>query len=387
MKSIPFHISKENWDLHRKGELDQQRHQKKVREAIKKNLADIVSEESIIMSDGKQIIKVPIKSLDEYKFRYDHNKKQHSGQGEGDSKKGDVIASDKGQQGPGKGKGAGNDPGVDYYEADVSLEELSEMIFEDLELPNLKDKKTPDLETKSIRFNDVRKKGLMGNIDKKRTILENLKKNAMNGKPGIHNINDDDLRFKTWEEVVKHDSNAVIIAMMDTSGSMGAFEKYIARSFFFWMNRFLRTKYNNVKLVFIAHHTEAKEVSEEHFFTKGESGGTRCSSAYKLALDIIEKRYNPRDYNIYPFHFSDGDNLPSDNELCLKLVNQLSETCNIFGYGEIGNPYYSSSLLSIYKRIKNPKFLSVTIKDKSQVYSALKTFFKPNRFNEGGGTD
>ena len=112
------------------------------------------------------------------------------------------------------------------------------------------------------------------------------------------------------------------MAMMDISGSMGEFEKYIARSFYFWMVRFLRTKYNNVKIVFISHHTEAKEVTEEEFFTHGESGGTQVSSAYELALQIIAERFNPDDWNIYPFHFSDGDNLPWDNERCVGLVQQ-----------------------------------------------------------------
>ncbi len=76
--------------------------------------------------------------------------------------------------------------------------------------------------------------------------------------------------------------------MMDTSGSMGVWEKYMARSFFFWMTRFLRTKYETVEIEFIAHHTEAKVVSEEHFFSKGESGGTICSSAYRKALELID---------------------------------------------------------------------------------------------------
>jgi uncharacterized sporulation protein YeaH/YhbH (DUF444 family) len=80
------------------------------------------------------------------------------------------------------------------------------------------------------------------------------------------------------------------------------------------MVRFLRTKYDNVDIVFISHHTEAKEVTEEQFFTQGESGGTVVSSAYQLALDVINQRYRPSDWNIYPFHFSDGDNYYSDNE-------------------------------------------------------------------------
>jgi uncharacterized sporulation protein YeaH/YhbH (DUF444 family) len=158
---------------------------------------------------------------------------------------------------------------------------------------------------------------------------------------------------------------------------MGEFEKYIARSFYFWMVRFLRTKYTNVKIVFISHHTEAKEVTEEEFFTHGESGGTQVSSAYELALKIIEERYPSDDWNIYPFHFSDGDNLPWDNERCVELVRALMELCNIFGYGEIreGNYRSPSTLMSAYSKIQDRKFIAVTISDKTEVYPALRKFF------------
>jgi len=371
-----FIVSREDWSLHRKGYQDQTRHQQKVREAIRQNLPDLVTDESIILSDGKQIVKVPIRSLDEYHFRYNYNKRKHVGQGDGNSKVGDVVGVDPSSAaGPGKGEGAGDQPGDDYYEAEINLEELENMLFEELELPDLKEKQKDRLTSREIVFNDVRKKGLMSNIDKKRTILENLRRNAANGYPGIRGISPDDLRFKTWNEVQKPHSNALIIAMMDTSGSMGTFEKYIARSFFFWMVRFLRTKYEHVEIVFIAHHTEAKEVSEDEFFTRGESGGTICSSAYMKALEIIDSRYPPSHYNIYPFHFSDGDNLTSDNERCVQCIEQLIDRCNMFGYGEVNQYNRSSTLMSAYRNIRNPKFQYCIIREKGEVYKALKTFF------------
>ncbi|MHA7964613.1 sporulation protein YhbH [Paenibacillus sp. CAU 1782] len=371
-----FIVSKEDWSLHRKGYQDQARHQEKVREAIKQNLPDLVSEESIVMSDGKQTIKVPIRSLDEYRFVYNYNKSKHIGQGDGDSQVGDVLGVDpKAAKKGGKGEGAGDQPGEDVIEAEISLAELEQMLFQELELPFLKNKDKDQLETKEIRFTDIRKKGIMSNIDKKRTIIENLRRNATSGKPGIHGISPDDLRYKTWEEVIKPQSNAVILAMMDTSGSMGSFEKYCARSFFFWMTRFLRQQYEKVEIVFIAHHTEAKEVTEEEFFTRGESGGTICSSAYVKALDIIDSRYPIASWNIYPFHFSDGDNLTSDNERCVKLISQLLERCNMFGYGEVNQYNRSSTLMSAYKHIQDKKFMYSIIKEKNEVYRALTTFF------------
>ena len=369
-----FVVSHEDWSLHRKGYQDQVRHQQKVKDVIKKNLPDLITEENIIMSDGKQIIKVPIRSLDEYRFIYNYQKQKHVGQGDGEAKVGDVLGRDPSNK-PGQGEKAGDQPGHDVVEAEVSMDELENMLFEDLHLPNLKEKEKDEIVTQSIIFNDIRKKGMQSNIDKKRTILENLRRNATTGSPGIHHISPDDLRYKTWEDVIVPQSNAVIIAMMDTSGSMGSFEKYCARSFFFWMTRFLRKQYEHVEIVFIAHHTEAKEVSEEDFFTRGESGGTICSSAYQKALEIIDRRYPASRYNIYPFHFSDGDNLTSDNERCVRLIGELLKVSNMFGYGEVNQYNRSSTLMSAYRNVKLDHFMYYVIKDKSEVYKALTTFF------------
>ncbi|SFG62897.1 sporulation protein YhbH [Sporolactobacillus nakayamae] len=373
-----FLISEEEWDLHHKGEQDQRRHASKVKEAIKNNLPDLISSENIILSDGKKMTRIPIRSLDEYKLRYNYDKTKHVGQGDGKSKVGDVIGKAPGKQqaqGPGKGPGAGDRPGIDYYEANVSIMEIENLFFKELELPHLKRKQEPDITVDSFDYRDIRRKGLMGNIDKRRTILSAIKRNAREGKTQIHPIREEDLRFKTWENIVKPESRAVVLALMDTSGSMGVWEKYIARSFFFWMSRFLRTKYEKVSIEFIAHHTEATVVSEEDFFSKGESGGTICSSAYTKALELIDASYPPSKYNIYPFHFSDGDNLSSDNPKCTRLVKEIMDITDFFGYGEI-NPYHrSSTLMSAYRSINNDAFHSFILKQKSDVYHAMKYFF------------
>jgi sporulation protein YhbH len=381
-------IQRNDWSLQRKGIIDQERHKERVREAIKKNLGSIVSNEAIIMSDGKRTVKVPIRALDEYKFRYDYRKKKNVGQGDGRTRVGDVIAREGqpgGGSGPGRGAGpAGQDGGGEYYEAEVQIDEIAALIFEDLQLPFLEEKAKKAVPSKTTRFNEIRRTGVMANLDKRRMIMENIKRNAREkGRPQFGDVKKEDLRFKSWEEQHRFESNAVVISMMDVSGSMGEFKKYIARSFFFWMVRFLRTKYDNVEIVFISHHTEAREVTEEQFFTQGESGGTVVSSAYQLALDVINQRYTPRDWNVYPFHFSDGDNYYSDNEEAVRLADQLIQTCNLFGYGEIGEEGASSyrrssgALLSIFNdRLKNKeRFVGVRIDDKEDVYPALKQFF------------
>jgi len=373
-----FVVSQENWSLHRKGYQDQQRHTEKVKEAIQNNLPDLISEENIIMSNGRDVIKIPIRSLDEYRIRYNYDKSKHVGQGQGDSQVGDVVARgpQQGNKEAGQGKEAGDQPGQDYYEAEVSIEEVQNILFSELELPNLQQKQLADIKTEKVEFNDIRKKGLMGNVDKKRTILTAIKRNAMKGKAQIAPIHNDDLRFKTWDEAVKPESKAVVLAMMDTSGSMGKFEKFCARSFFFWMTRFLRSKYETVEIEFIAHHTVAKVVTEEEFFTKGEGGGTVCSSAYVKAIELVREKYNPASYNIYPVHFSDGENITADNEKCLKLVEQLMEVSSMFGYGEVNAHSRYSTLMSAYKKIENPKFRYHVLKQKGDVYEALKSLFK-----------
>lgn len=162
-----FVVSREDWSLHRKGYQDQQRHQQKVKDVIKQNLPDLITEENIIMSDGQQIIKVPIRSLDEYRFIYNYQKQKHVGQGDGDSQVGDVIGRDSASQKPGKGEKAGDQPGHDIMETEVSIEELEDMLFEEMELPNLQQKDKDQIEVESIVFNDIRKKAC------KRTLTRN----------------------------------------------------------------------------------------------------------------------------------------------------------------------------------------------------------------------
>ncbi|MGQ9497697.1 MAG: DUF444 family protein [Desulfotomaculales bacterium] len=137
-----FIVNRDDWSLHRKGEIDRQRHGEKVREAIRKNLCDIISEESIVLSDGRKVVRVPVRSLQEYRFRFDEQKRRHVGQGTGESRVGDLV----GAGGyVGRGRGAGIDPGTDYYETEVTVEELAEVMLEEFGLPHLR--RTPKTST------------------------------------------------------------------------------------------------------------------------------------------------------------------------------------------------------------------------------------------------
>jgi uncharacterized sporulation protein YeaH/YhbH (DUF444 family) len=162
-------------------------------------------------------------------------------------------------------------------------------------------------------------------------------------------------------------------------------KKYLARSFFFLLYQFISTKYRSVEIVFISHHTEAHEVTEEEFFHKGESGGTFISSGYQKALDIIAERYHPSLWNIYAFHCSDGDNFDSDNSAALKSASELANICNLFGYGEIkplGSRYYESSMLNIFRRLDAENFQTVLIERKEDIWPSFKAFLAKERVKD-----
>jgi uncharacterized sporulation protein YeaH/YhbH (DUF444 family) len=169
---------------------------------------------------------------------------------------------------------------------------------------------------------------------------------------------------------------------MDTSGSMDTLKKYLARSFFFMLYQFVRTRYQHVELVFIAHDAEAREVSEDDFFHKGESGGTLISSGYAKALEIIDQRFHPSLWNVYAFHCSDGDNMSSDNPHALRLAAELCKVCNLFGYGEIKpNSGYreSDAMIAVFKALEADNFQAVRITDKSDVWSSFKSFLTKDK--------
>ncbi len=378
---------------------DRLRHREKVRESIRENIADIIAEESIIGKNKDRIIKVPLRGIKEYRFIYGDNA-PGVGQGDGNAQPGQVVGK-TGKDGQGDGK-AGDRPGVDYYETDVTLDELIEIMFEDLELPNLERRALREVETdRFAKRKGYRHVGIRVRLDKRRTARQRVKRvlatrhNQLtqgygNSKDADGNerrfpFHQDDLRYKHLETDVREESNAAVVCIMDTSGSMDTMKKYLARSFFFLLYQFISTRYRNVEIVFVAHHTEALEVTEDEFFHKGEAGGTFISSGYQKALDIIAERYHPSLWNLYAFHCSDGDNFDSDNPAALRAAKELSEICNLFGYGEIkplGSRYYESSMLNVFRRLDAPNFQAVLIERKEDIWPSFKAFLSKDRVKE-----
>lgn len=392
---------------------DRRRHRELVDEAIKKNIGNIIAEESIIGQSRDKKIKIPIKGIKEYQFIYGKNS-PGVGSGDGTEKRGDIIAEDKaGKKGVGDGQ-AGNQEGEDIYETEVTIDELINYLFEDLNLPDIDKKKLSQLETiQSFRKLGYQLKGIPPRLAKRRSVIEKIKRKQAS-KRGFEEYSrerekdsdtyeyiedadnlqqpdnldfhdnagtrrfpfmEEDLRYHRVRITHKKDFNAVVICIMDVSGSMDQTKKYIARSFYFLLYQFIRLKYSNVDVAFVAHTTVAKEVNEDEFFHKGESGGTYISSGYEKALEIIEQRYNPASWNIYAFHCSDGDNWTEDNKRAVEYAKKLCEVCNLFGYGEIVPGYYSSGSTiktEYHKNIRSKNFAIVTMQKREDVMPGLK---------------
>jgi len=374
---------------HDRASEDRRRHRQLVEKSIKENLGDILSEESIIGQSKDKKIKIPIKGLKEYEFIFGKNK-GGVGSGDGSEKRDQVIGKEKAE---GEGKGgakAGDKEGEDIYETEITLEDALNYLLEDLELPEMDKKKFSEVLTENgIKRAGYQKHGINPRLAKKRTVAEKIKreqaknKALMEAKVLLENSEDDrieklpfkneDLRYHRVKKVLKRESNAVIICVMDVSGSMDTTKKYLARSFFFVLSQFIQSKYSNVEVSFIAHTTVAKEVNEVDFFHKVESGGTYISSGLNKALEIIDKRYNPDNWNVYVFYVSDGDNWKEDDEKAIKAAKNICEVSNLFGYAELMSSYYSSSMKEVFsKGVLNKNFLSVDIKQKQDLWKGLK---------------
>ena len=382
-----FRDSSDNPLNHDRSTEDRRRHRQLVEKSIKENLGDILSEESIIGESKNKKFKIPIRGIKEYQFVFGKNNRGVA-TGNGEETRGDKLG-DASEQGNGKGKkGAGNSAGDDIYETEITLEELMNYIIEDLELPNLDKKKYSEILTESAgRRRGYQRHGINPRLAKKKTVMAKMareqgRKRALNEVGANSQIErfpfrDDDLRYWKVKKKPKKESNAVMIFIMDVSGSMDSTKKYLARSLFFVLSRFIRRKYNNIAFEFVSHTTVAKRVNEYEFFHKSESGGTYISSGLNIALDLIKEKYSPAVWNIYPIYASDGDNWSEDNERAMKSVKSLCEVSNMFGYAELLPSTYSTTMYYRFnKEIESKKFTSVIVKEKKDLWDALKVMLR-----------
>ena len=330
---------------------DRVRHKKKIEKAIKESIKDVIAEESIIGQNGKKKIRIPVKGIKEYRFIFGNNEKNKTvGSGGAHSlNRGQKIGKKRAEKAKGQGTGSkgSNEKGEEYYDVEVTIEELAEYLFNDLELPDLEKKQFRFVSQESIKRKGYRFKGIRPRLSKKETIKRKIRRKKMAQKVGTYNPEEDerfpfhqnDLKYHHIKPKKKDNSAAVIFFLMDVSGSMSTQRKFLARSFFFLLYQFLNHKYEKLEVVFISHSTYAKRVIEDDFFKVGTFGGTIISSCLKLELEIIEKEFHPNSWNIYTFYCGDGENWDSDNEKSLELFKTIKDLSQLTGYCEINESY------------------------------------------------
>lgn len=321
---------------------DHSRFRNIVKGKIKQDLKKYVTQTEMLAKKGKETISVPIPQIEIPRFKY--GQRQQGGTGQGDGEVGDSLGQGEGQ--PGQGE-AGSGEGKHELEIDLTLEELAQILGEHLELPKIEPRGSNTIRSKTEKYTGISSMGPDSLRHFKRTFKEALKRQISMGTYDPQNPvvipEKRDRRFRASKSDIKQENSAVIIYMMDVSGSMGDEQKEIVRTEAFWIDTWIRSQYKGLETRYIIHDATAREVDEDTFFRTRESGGTLISSAYRLCEKMIEKDYAPQDWNIYPFHFSDGDNWSGeDTRLCMKILNEkLLPASNVFCYGQVESRYGS----------------------------------------------
>jgi len=326
-------------------ERDQQRFQKIVRGKIRSNLGKYISRGELIGKKGADHISIPLPAIQLPQFR--HGSKNSGGVGSGPGDVGQPLSQSDQE---GDEPKPGDQPGNHILEVELTMEELADILGEELSLPRIEPKGRANIVSTKDKYTSIRGVGPESLRHFKRTYRRALQRLVSSGTynpldPKVVPIRQDK-QYRSWKETPKPETVAAIIYMMDVSGSMTDDLKEIVRIESFWLDTWIQRHYDGVERVYIIHDAAAREVDEHTFFHTRESGGTRISSAYELAAKVIEARFPPSEFNIYAFHFSDGDNWGDDVPICLKLLKErILPAVNLFGYGQVDSPYGSCEFM------------------------------------------
>jgi len=359
-------------------EKDHARFRDIVKGAVRRNLKRYISRGEILGKEGKKTVAIPVPQIEIPRFKF--KGQDQSGVGQGEGEEGDALGNAEGEGGTGE---AGDQPGEHALEAEISVDELAEILGEELELPRIKPRGTATLKVVKQKFTGIARVGPESLRHFKRSYREALKRQIS---AGLYNPDDpaiiitrDDKRYKSFKLQMAQESNAVIVYMMDVSGSMGEEQKQVVRIESFWIDTWLRHNYKGIQSRYIIHDARAREVDRDTFFRTKESGGTMISSAYSLCAEIIDNDYPSQDWNVYPFHFSDGDNWSSDDTAkCMEiLTNQLIPRSNMFCYGQVKSPYGSGQFIKDLKKAfpSEENLILSEIPDRDGIVQSIKDFF------------
>lgn len=404
-----------------KSTVNRQRFLRRYKSQIKKAVADSISQRSVTDTESSENVTIPKRDIQEPIF--------HQGQGGNRDRvlpgndqfsRGDKIKRPEGSgQGSGQGEASDSGEGEDDFSFSISMEEYLTLLFDDLELPNLQktqNMQEPEYETfragyktdgvptnidivRSLKGAQSRRIALTASKKKKRKELLALLEEANDAKPKDQDyidkleqqieeltqqidkvpfIDSFDLKYRNYDKRPIPSSNAVMFCLMDVSGSMDQATKDMAKRFYILLYQFLTRSYDKIEVVYIRHHTQAKEVDEQEFFYSKETGGTIVSSALHLMDDIVKDRYPASQWNIYAAQASDGDNWADDSPNCGRLLRQkLLQYSRYFAYIEITERAHQS-LWNEYKSIDEEyeNFAMKNIRQVSDIYPIFREFFQ-----------
>ncbi len=412
-----------------KSTVNRQRYFRRVKEQVREAVKETIRDGNIkdITTDKNKKVKIKGKGLKQPTFTHNRKggKQERVYTGNKEFTQGDRIKRPPEQQGGGGKGGSPDGEGTDEFAFSLTREEFLDLFFEDLELPDLVKKQIDKIdewvsrragfsvEGNPARLNILRsmkqsktrrmalrtpKKKRLKRLQAELALLEQEPDTEENQEKilqleleiaklkkrikAVPYLDDVDLRYNRWEKVPVPATRAVMFAIMDVSASMGPWEKEMAKRFFMLLYLFLYRNYDRTDIIFIRHHTSAKEVDEEEFFYSRETGGTLVSTSLELMKDIIAKRYNPEQWNVYTCQASDGDNWPQDSQRAVELINTMLPQIQYYAYVEIDQRGgKDSDLWPFYSKIEaaHPNFAMNVIKDVKEIYPVFRKLFEKKK--------
>ncbi|MCP4979870.1 MAG: YeaH/YhbH family protein [Gammaproteobacteria bacterium] len=403
-----------------KSTINRQRFIRRYKKQIKKAISEQISQRSITNIDSGESVSIPSRDITEPTFRNDKGGvREGIYPGNKEFTQGDRIKRPDDQGGGGGRSASDSGEGEDEFVFEISKDEYLDMLFDDLELPNLQKNQLRKMtKSKTVRAGFT-SDGVPTNINIVRSLRSAMSRRiGMGAEPRrrlreleaelealqqeiggdgkrclelqqevealrarirkIPFIDTFDLRFNNFVQRPEPTSQAVMFCLMDVSGSMDRETKDIAKRFYILLYLFLTRSYRDVDVVYIRHHTQAKEVDEEEFFYSRETGGTIVSSALELTRDIIAQRYPATDWNIYAAQASDGDNWNDDSPVCEQLLaKQLLPQLRYYAYVEITKRDHQG-LWEHYTRLldSHENFAMQHIREFEDIYPVFREFFR-----------
>ena len=412
---------------------NRQRFLKRVHDELKRSIRDRVTSDKIADVDAAHGVPVPRRGADEPTFHHStgSGERHHVLPGNESFSAGDRIAKPQSGGGEGSGRNPGRGEGEDDFLFILSRDEVLDLFFEDLELPDMVKlalKETVAYKSHRVGFTTA---GTPSNINVGRTMRNSFGRRIALRRPGeqefvdlieaiaaleaeanpsqaqrrrlaelrealdalerrrkrIAYVDPVDVRFNRFERLPMPTASAVMFCLMDVSASMGEREKDLAKRFFVLLHLFLKRRYERIDIVFIRHTDEAREVDEETFFFSRQSGGTVVSTALEEMQRIILDRYPSSIWNIYAAQASDGDNATGDSERCAGLLqDELMKLCQYYAYVEIideresdvfGTTDNGTSLWRAYRRVDGavPNFQMTRIARPADIYPVFRKLF------------